>query len=160
MQSIVTPFPKAFMRYCQHLIRGVFLFLPLLGNSVFFVYFHLQIYSFHFQPLLSQTASLPQLFIIAIKSYFQAVLRYVGRLQFYFSWTHEYHSLFGNMIAHIKRYGCIVFTYLYNMLLWLIESSAAICLPIWRKTHIILYTIIFIPYVIQWKQPPSTFLLE
>ena len=67
---------------------------------------------------------------------------------------------FSNMMTLVKRYGCIVFTYSLKMLLWLIESSAAICLPIWRNTHIILYTIIFIPYVIQWKQPPSTFLLE
>ena len=53
IQSIMTPFPRAFMRYCQHLIRGVFLFPPLLGYSVFlFVYFHLQIHSFHIQPLL------------------------------------------------------------------------------------------------------------
>ena len=31
----MTPFPRAFMRYCKHLIRGVFIFLPLLGYSVF-----------------------------------------------------------------------------------------------------------------------------
>ena len=67
---------------------------------------------------------------------------------------------FSNMMTLVKRYGCIVFTYSLKMLLWLIESSAAICLPIWRNTHIILYTIIFIPYVIQWKQPSNTFLLE
>ena len=50
-----------------------------------------------------------------------------------------------NMITLIKRYGCIMFTYSYKMLLWLIESSIAICSPIRRMTHIILYTIIFIP---------------
>ena len=65
-----------------------------------------------------------------------------------------------NMMTLIKRYGCIVFTYSLKMLLWLIRSSVAICLPIWRKTHIVLHTITFIPYVIQWKQPPRTFLLE
>ena len=65
-----------------------------------------------------------------------------------------------NMMTLIKRYGCIVFTYWLKMLLWLIESSVAICLPIRRKTHIVLYTITFIPYVIQLKQPSSTFLLE
>ena len=75
-----------------------------------------------------------------------------------FSWPCEYRSLFMQYDDTYKRYGCIVFTYSLKMLLWLIESSAAICLPIWRKTHIILYTITFIPYVIQWKQPPSTFL--
>ena len=50
-----------------------------------------------------------------------------------------------NMMTLVKRYGCIVFTYSLKMLLWLIESSIAICTPIRRKSHIILYTIIFIP---------------
>ena len=58
IQSIMTLLPRAFIRYCQHLILGVF-FSPLLGNSVFlFVYFHLQIHSFHFPPFAFQTASL------------------------------------------------------------------------------------------------------
>ena len=52
IQSIVTPFPRTFLRDCQHLICGVFSKF-ILGNSInLFAYFHLQIHSFHFQPLL------------------------------------------------------------------------------------------------------------
>ena len=58
LQSITTPFSRAFMRYCQHLIRGVFLFLPLLGYYVFLI-----VISYHkatlfiFNPFFFQTAS-------------------------------------------------------------------------------------------------------
>ena len=37
------------------------------------------------------------------------------------------------------------------MLLWLIESNVAICSPIRIKTHIVLYTITFVPYIVQCK---------
>ena len=71
IESIMTPFPKAFMRDCQHLIRGVFLFLLLLGYSVvlFVISFH-KATPFIFNPFFFQTASLPYIVIIAIKSSF------------------------------------------------------------------------------------------
>ena len=154
----MTPFPKAFMRYCQHLIRGVFFTTTWLFHF-FICDFLLAKPRFSFStPSFSKQLHHPKYLLLLwnpiSKQYYAALVVHNSIFL-----DHVNTALcLCNMMTLIKRYGCIVFTYSYKMLLWLIESSVAICLPIRRKTHIILYTITFILYVVQWKQPPSTFL--
>ena len=157
----MTPFSIAFMRYCQHLICGAFFFYHYLVIPFFYLWFLFTKPRFSFStPSITKQLHHPKsssLLLIPISKQYYAVL-VVYNSTFL---EHMNTALcLCNMMTLIKRYGCIVFTYSLKMLLWLIKSSVVICSPIRRKTHIILYTIIFIPYVIQWKQPSNTFLLE
>ena len=144
------------------MIRGVFLFLPLLRYSIFFICdFLLANPRFSFStPTFSKQHYYLKYSLLLLnpisRQYYAALVVYNSIFRDHVNTT----LCLCNMMTLVKRYGYIVFTYCLKILLWLIKSSVAICLPIWRKTHIILYTIIFIPYVIQWKQPPSTFLLD
>ena len=70
IQSIMTLFPRAFMRYCEHLIREVFFYHYLVIQSFYLYTLIYKSIPFIFNPFFFQTISLPQLFIIAIKSYF------------------------------------------------------------------------------------------
>ena len=161
MQSIMTPFPRAFMRYCQHDMWSVFIFNTTWLFRFSICDFLLAKLRFSFSTLSFSKqhhhlkSSLLLLNPIS-KQYYAALVVHNSIFLDHVNTT----LFFSNMITLIKRHGCIVFSYSYKMLLWLIESSVAIYSPIQKKTHIILYTIIFIPYVIQWKQPPNTFLLE
>ena len=155
----MTLFPKVFMRHCRHDMWSVF--YHYLVIPFFYLWFLITKPHFSFSTssfTKQQHHPKYSLFLLnpISKQYYAALVVHNSIFRDHVNTT----LCFCNMMTIIKDISCIVFTYWLKMLLWLIESSVAICSPIWRKTHIILYTIIFIPYVIQWKQPSSTFLLE
>ena len=59
IQSIMTPFPRAFMRYCKHLIRGVVFNLYFVIPFFYLWFLISKATPFIFNPFFLQTASLP-----------------------------------------------------------------------------------------------------